>query len=305
MTSSSRYPARIGGVGAARVHDLLARGLAEAGHIVYYRVSEGYAESPPDGVVATDRTIRNADLYHLDAYPEGGAAPHRRKPWLRTVHEPYWRSASLPLEHLIFVSKAQAASYGSSRYVWNGVDPDEFIYSEVKDDYFLFIVSDLQRADEKGLPTAIAVAEKTHVHLVVAGEINVNLRSAKFKSANVTYVGEVGGEEKAMLLAGARALLFPGLAREPFGLVVAESLVSGTPVISGRGGALPELVQPNVGFTCRTIDDYAEAIANIGRISSATCRSYAQREFHYSVMTRRYIAEYETELGGAGSSRTK
>jgi glycosyltransferase involved in cell wall biosynthesis len=84
---------------------------------------------------------------------------------------------------------------------------------------------------------------------------------------------------------------------------VAESLISGTPVIAGSGGALPEIVQPDVGFTCRTIDDYTAAIANIGRISSETCRTYAEREFHYRVMTRRYIAEYETELGACGTSR--
>jgi glycosyltransferase involved in cell wall biosynthesis len=297
LTSTSRYPARIGGLGASRVHDLLARGLAEAGHDVYYRVTEGYAAPLPDGVVAAKRMVRDAELYHFDAYPEGGSPPPRGKPWLRTVHEPQWRSASLPLEHLVFVSKAQAASYGSSRYVWNGIDPGEFIYSEEKDDYFLFIVSDLQRAEEKGLPMAMAATERAQVRLVVAGEINVNVRRAPFKAAHVTYAGEVHGERKAMLLAKARALLFPGLVQEPFGLVVAEALISGTPVIGGSGGALPELVAPEAGFVCRTLEDYTAAIAGIGRISSAACRAYAEREFHYQVMTRRYLAEYEAELG--------
>ncbi|HEU4886270.1 MAG TPA: glycosyltransferase [Thermoanaerobaculia bacterium] len=284
------------------MNDLLARGLAEAGHIVYYCVVEGYAESLPDGVIASDRTVSDADLYHFDDYPEDGAPPPPPgKPWLRTVHEPCWRAASLPLKHLVFVSKRQAASYGSSRYVWNGIDPAEFIYSKVKDDYLLFIVSDLRRAEEKGLATAITVAKRTQVRLVVAGEINVDVRSAPFKSPNVAYVGAIHGEEKAVLLARARALLFPGHVCEPFGLVVAESLVSGTPVIGGSGGALPEIVQSAVGFTCRTIDDYIVAIADVGRISPAGCRAYAEREFHYRVMTRRYIAEYETELGACGT----
>ncbi|HYI12308.1 MAG TPA: glycosyltransferase [Thermoanaerobaculia bacterium] len=305
LTSMSLYPARLRGNASSRVHDLLARGLAEAGHTVYYSVLQGYAESLPEGVIASERTVGDADLYHFNDYPLDGAPPPQGKPWLRTVHEPYRPElASLPLEHVVFVSKTQAADFGSSRYVWNGIDPGEFIYSEAKTDYFLFIVSDLRRAELKGLVTAIAAAERARIHLVVAGEINVDVDSAPFKSANVTYAGPIHGQEKAILLARARALLFPGHPAEAFGLVVAESLISGTPVIAGSGGALPEIVRPDVGFTCHTLEEYTDAIANVGRISADVCRTYAQHEFHYRVMTRRYLEEYELELGACGTSGT-
>jgi hypothetical protein len=33
--------------------------------------------------------------------------------------------------------------------VYNGIDPQEFIYSESKDDYFLFAVGDLSRANQR------------------------------------------------------------------------------------------------------------------------------------------------------------
>jgi len=303
LTSMSRYPARMRGNASSRVHDLLARGLAEAGHTVYYCVLQGYAESLPEGVIASDRAVTDADLYHFNDYPLDGAPPPQGKPWLRTVHEPYRPELSfMPLEHLIFVSKTQAAAFGSSRYVWNGIDPDEFIYSETKDDYFLFIVSDLQRAELKGLVMAIAVAERARIHLIVAGEINVDVDSAPFQSANVTYAGAVHGQEKAVLLASARALLFPGHSAEAFGLVVAESLISGTPVITGKGGALTEIIRPDVGFTCQTVDDYTAAIADVSRISPDACRTYAEHEFHYRVMTRRYLIEYEHELGACRTS---
>ena len=124
----------------------------------------------------------------------------------------------------------------------------------------------------------------------------MDVRSAPFASPHVEYVGAVQGKEKARLLARARALLFPGHPLEAFDLVVAEALISGTPVIAGDGGSFRELVQPKVGFVCGTLDAHVHAIANSGRISSAVCRTYAEREFHYQVMTRRYLAEYETEL---------
>ena len=53
----------------------------------------------------------------------------------------------------------------------------------------------------------------------------------------------------AELLAGARALLFPTRINEGFGLVMAEALMSGTPVIVSDSGALAqELIDPDVGF---------------------------------------------------------
>src|SRR5207248_10512406 len=116
------------------------------------------------------------------------------------------------------------------------------------------------------------------------------------RSPNVTYVGYVGGARKAALLAGAKALFFPVQGPEAFGLVVAEALMSGTPVIGSRNGSVPELIAPGVGFTCDTVDDYAAAAERIGEISPAACRARAMNEFHYRVMAERYAAEYEREL---------
>src|SRR6185436_12940153 len=119
----SCYPARLGGNGSSRVHDGIAKGLAELGHTVYYSVSEGYDEDVPlpRGVVASPRDVRDADLHHFNDYPGPEAAPPPPgKPWVRTYHAPFepW-FAPLVSDHFIYVSRAQAATFGSSRYVWN------------------------------------------------------------------------------------------------------------------------------------------------------------------------------------------
>lgn len=294
LTSMSRYPARQGGNGSSRVLDGLARGLGEEGHTVHYCVSEGYAAPLPPGVIASSRDAE-ADIYHYNDYPVSGAPPPPNKPWLRTYHAPY-EPALAPLlsDHFIYVSRAHAQSFGSARYVWNGIDPGEFVYSETKEDYFLFIVSHLSRAESKGLPMAIAIAERLGTRLLVGAEIDI----PPLFSPNVTYLGEIRDEQKATLLAEARALLHPVELDEAFGMVIAEALVSGTPVIGSKRGALPELITPEVGFTCSTLEEYVAAAERVGEIQPKVCRQRAITEFHYRVMTRRYVAEYERELGG-------
>jgi glycosyltransferase involved in cell wall biosynthesis len=106
----------------------------------------------------------------------------------------------------------------------------------------------------------------------------------------------VWGERKAELLAGARAMLFPTQFNEAFGLVIAEALMSGTPVICSDKGACPELVSPDVGFVCSTMDDYVRAFEQVDRISRSACREKALREFHYLRMAQEYVREYEIEI---------
>lgn len=297
LTSDSRYPARLGGNGSSRVHDNLARGLAELGHTVYYAVNEGYGAPLPRGVIARKRTMRGAEIYHVSGFPMDAASP-RGEPWVRTYHAPYedW-VAPFVSDHFIYVSRAQAASFGSSRHVWNGIDPEEIVYSETKLDYFLFIVSRLDRAESKGLLIAIETVERIGARLLVVAELGKKGIPPALASPNVTYLGYLMEEEKAEVFAGAKALFFPVQMADSFGLVAAEALMSGTPVIGSRHGSLPELITPDTGFTCDTPEDYVAAAQRVHEIRPQACRDRAMREFHYRVMAGRYVAEYERELG--------
>src|SRR5262249_54001112 len=114
--------------------------------------------------------------------------------------------------------------------------------------------------------------------------------------AGAEFVGAVVGEEKAELLAHARALLFPTELNEGFGLVLAEAMVSGTPVICSNNGACPEIVTPDVGFVCATDGDYLRALTRLDEIRPEACREKALRDLHYLRMVADYVVEYEKEI---------
>ena len=57
-----------------------------------------------------------------------------------------------------------------------------------------------------------------------------------------------------------------------------------------------ETDRPDVGFVCRTWDDYLNAVERLDEISPAACRAKATRDFHYSRMAAEYVTEYRAEL---------
>ncbi len=302
LSSGHQYPGRIHGVAAHAVHDWLAKGLGALGHEVFYHLPERPEEPLPEGVTWCNRIPKETDLVHINHGPED-YIPDSGHPWVRIVHHHLLVRGPRRRQYMpnwIYVSKAQAELYGSLRYVHNGIDPQEFIYSGSKDDYFLFMFGGLSRAQEKGLSIALAVAKKTGIELRIAaagGSARARRAfAAMCRAQGVVPVGEVRGRQKAELFAGARALLVPTQIPESFGLVLVEALMSGTPVIGSDNGAIPELIDSRVGFVCRDEADYIKAILNIDRIDPAACRSLAVDRFHYLRMARDYVREYETEI---------
>jgi glycosyltransferase involved in cell wall biosynthesis len=113
-----------------------------------------------------------------------------------------------------------------------------------------------------------------------------------FAANDVEYLGELNEQEKAELLSGAYATLFPVDWPEPFGLVMAESLACGTPVIALRRGSVPEVLEHGVsGFICDTLDQLTAAVAQVAQIDRAACRRAAQR-FSASAMAAGYEEVY-------------
>lgn len=307
LCNDHRYPAAMfatysGGRAQSRLLDYLAKGLAELGHQVLYQLDGGVEFPLPEGVeMAPADPWLDADVIHNQKLPFLVDGAYLGKPWVRTCHvdlmmHGYQREALPVSDNWIFVSRTLAQTYGYSRWIHNGIDPADCIYSDTKRDYFLFICC-LNRAWEKGLATALALCEEVGFELVIAGETNLSEKREAIVEAcrgkNVRLVGEVMGTEKAELFAAARALLFPTERNESFGLVIAEALMSGTPVICSDRGACPEIVSTEVGFVCSTRQDYLRAIAQIDRIRSADCRQKAMNDYHYLRMARQYVSRYE------------
>jgi glycosyltransferase involved in cell wall biosynthesis len=314
LVSDHRYPA-FGATGTGLhpreypsgssyyLHDLLALGLAEEGHEVFYLLSDG-AEIPlPRGVNLVSGTLPEADICHSLVRPPCLAEKvaqlilRLRIPCLLTCHRVQPGFPAPP--NWVFVSESHARAHGRGRVVLNGIHPGDYIFSETKRDYLLFM-SAMDRAEGKGLDLALALSIRKGFRLVVAGTgpdyETISRVSAMCAAAGAQYVGDVRGEKKAELIAGARALLFPSRLTEGCPLVILEAMLSGTPVISSTCGGAMEIVTPETGFLCETEEEWGDAIDRLDSISPARCREPGLAKFHYRRMVRDYVREYEQEI---------
>ncbi|HEU5459658.1 MAG TPA: glycosyltransferase [Pyrinomonadaceae bacterium] len=286
------------------LHDLLAKALAELGHDVSYLVRSSHGDAP-SGVNLIFEPVHDIDIIHTISGRDAALIEESQKPWVSTCHmdeRTRGRERDPVTQNWIYVSRTLAQLHGSERFVWNGIDPAEYIYSESKDDYFLFM-STMDWGTQKGLDVVLSLAQRLGFKLIVAGTGESYERIAKVQAMceeiGAKYVGDVRGKEKAELLAGAKGFLFPTKLDEAFGLGMVEALMSGTPVICSDRGACPEVITPDVGFACSNEDQYVAAIEKIGEIDARACRDKAMRDYHYHAMATNYVREYEIELAAS------
>ncbi len=154
----------------------------------------------------------------------------------------------------------------------------------------------------KGPDLAIAIARQAGRRLLIAGNHSTTGPEGRFFADRVAphlgrdgveWIGEVGDVQKDGLLGRCAALLVPIQWDEPFGIVFAEALAAGTPVITCARGALPEIVQPGVtGFFVQTADEGAAAVARLPSLDRAACRAVAESRFSLGVCADRYLQLY-------------
>ena len=155
---------------------------------------------------------------------------------------------------------------------------------------------------DKATVDAIEIARRCGRRLVIGGPVQ---DEAYFRERvlphidadRVTYLGNVGGPDRALVLGGAGALLHPLGFDEPFGLSVVEAMMCGTPVVAYRRGALPETVDD--GRTGFLVDDVAGAVAAVPRalrLDRRAVAAAARRRFSVDRMVDGYLAVYESIL---------
>lgn len=168
----------------------------------------------------------------------------------------------------------------------NFFDLDDYIFSEEKDDYFLFIG---RMEPLKGLEIALKSAEYAGYKLITAG-----IGEPHITSPNLTHIGVVDFENRAKLMSRAKATFIPTNYSEPFGSTVIESLLCGTPVITTDFGSFPEnVIHGRVGYRCRTMEQFFWAAKNINNIKPIDCRNYAINNFSISRISEMYKEYFE------------
>jgi glycosyltransferase involved in cell wall biosynthesis len=186
--------------------------------------------------------------------------------------------------------------------IYNGVPLEKYTFQPaVASDAPLVFLSRVERL--KGAHAAIDIARRTGKRLLIAGNHGTNGEDGIYwrdcilphiGKDRIEYVGEVDDAQKNELLGSAAALVVPVEWNEPFGIVFAEALACGTPVVSRPLGALPEIVRHGIeGYLVDNVDQACAAVDRLAGIDRRGCRARAESMFSASVIGGRYEMLYD------------
>jgi glycosyltransferase involved in cell wall biosynthesis len=221
----------------------------------------------------------------------------------KTLHE-YYRDRYENL-HPVCVTEAQNRMLGGGLPVIPyGIDVARVPFSAMPGD---FLVTVGRLVPHKGADRAIAIAERAGLPLVIVGDVTPYLAESepfyeqkirpRVDGARVRHFRTLPNAEVLELLSRARAFLFPISWEEPFGLVVAEAMAAGTPVVATPRGSLPELVEHGVtGFLGETDEELADGVARVPELDRAACRRRAEDRYGFERMVSDYEAFYRKIL---------
>lgn len=197
-------------------------------------------------------------------------------------------------EHFVFVSQnafKKSLYKKNGVYIYNGIQIENFPFSETSGDKLLWF----SRIDPvKGPKEAAQAAKEANRGLRLVGDIDRNAFAEYFRNEiqplltpEITYEKSPDPEGRIKMYQEAKALLFSIQWEEPFGLVLAESMACGTPIIAFARGSLPELVEDGkTGFLVNSSDtdirgDFQTKKTGIAGLVEAIDKLYSLSEEEY------------------------
>lgn len=188
------------------------------------------------------------------------------------------------------IAGASAVQYCQQRWyhrvIPNYFDPDDFVYTQVKDDYILYLG---RIGTHKGVDIAIDACQRANKRLIIAGQGSLRDMGYATTPTHVVEVGYADADRRQLLLSRAAGLIISSMYLEPFAGVQVEAWLSGTPVISPDWAAFAEMNQHGVtGFRCHNMREFVQACRLIGTLNPADCRRAGER-----YLLSRVAKEYE------------
>ncbi len=244
------------------------------------------------------------DLLHFH-HPESAMSTARgylNIPTVYTLHDPvysWYRELfelyQTPNQHFISISNNQrrdAPDLPYLRTIYNGTDTSVFEFSDMPEGFLLYTG---RIAEEKGVKQAIQVARESNQRLLIIGPVSHHNQGYFDQYVKpqlddqILYLGRIDQDHLPKYYQKAKAVLTPVQWEEPFGLTTVEAMACGTPVISLRRGAAPELiVHGKTGFVVDSISEMVAAVKKLDRIKRQECRDHVVRKFAVEQMVDNY-----------------
>ena len=182
--------------------------------------------------------------------------------------------------------------------IYNGAPLDRYHpTAHVDNDAPLFFLGRIEPI--KGTHHAIQAAQIAKRKLVIAGNIPSAYQSyfdekvKPFLNDQIQYIGPVDDVQKNEWLGKSAALLMPIDWNEPFGIVMAEAMACGTPVIGFPRGSVTEVVVPGVnGFHANDAEEMARQVGLLPSINRRLVRQYAEDHFSDTKIVSDYLSLY-------------
>lgn len=240
-------------------------------------------------------------------------------PVVTTLHGPFAAETRLMYAgrperlHVITISHAQRAAAPEievDAVIHHGVDLDLYRPGPGGGGYLMFIG---RMSPDKGPDRAIEVARRAGMPIILSAKMREGCETSYFERCvrpllgdDATFLGEADTAERVRLLRHAEALVNPIRWPEPFGLVMAEALACGTPVIALGHGAAPEIVEhERTGFLCEDLDQMVAAVGRLDRIDRWEVRNAAEQRFSVRRMAADHVALYERLVAQARAMATR
>ncbi len=242
---------------------------------------------------------------HFDT-PTAYFAPLVDTPTISTLHNPigFWYdkrilNAFKCTQWYASISNEQRKDLPDLNYiatVYNGIPIQDIPFSDVKENYVMIAGRIVK---EKGVDIAIRVASQANIPLYIFGPIDEGSEywEKEIKpfvdNEKVKYMGMVPRQEIYHYMSKAKAILMPLRWKEPFGLVVAEAMATGTPSIVFPLGSMAEIVENGkTGYIVQDENEMAHRIGDLGLIDPHVCRAEAKKRFSIEAMVNSYEDAY-------------
>lgn len=287
--------------GIERVIWYLAEELVMMGHKITFLVKKG-SHCPFAEIIYYDfkksineQIPEHTDIVHLHFQPNEKID----FPYLITIH------GNLPENTVFFpntnfVSKNHAIRYNADAFVYNGLNWDEYGIPDLMNakNYVHFLGKAAWRIKNVKGAIKLAHSNKTEIKILGGTRVNVKMGFRFSFSQYAKFYGMVETEKRNAILKHSKALVFPVLWHEPFGLAIIESLYFGCPVIGTKNGSLPEIVTDEFGFLSNSLAELSKVFQDINSFDRKRCNEYVIDKFSSKRMAENYLKFYLLILNG-------